>query len=311
MIFLALLLTSFVNAQILKSFTTSSLLESSLRADEVVWLNPAGPLSASIGVTGAAGPLGSLGPFGDNFWNASTALGMVGSWEEFAQVMSVYNGPLSEYGPVFLTTELGEAMMRFSSLGTQHLAPGGVLHALGNSGPLGPLGVAGFLGPNGAHGYRRDKMGNYVSEQNKVVKSLKLETHEGRRVFDLYEFYQLNGLNLAQVLDTSFAIRGELKSDDEMVVQIKSTKKQWVNLLLVNEFSLDTFALSVTDHHKKISSNSRVLTNFINVFVESGTLLELRVKLNTSFHFLPTKPFRLFVTGSEKARSLSDRSFHK
>lgn len=296
MILLALLLTSFVNAQILKSFTTSSLLESSLRTDEAVWLSPAGPLSASIGVTGAAGPLGSLGPFGDNFWDASTAMRLVGSWEEFAQVLRLYNGPLSEYGPVFLTTELGDAMMGFSSLGSQHLAPGGVLHALGNSGPLGPLGVAGFLGPNGAHGYRRDKIGNYVSEQNKIVKSLKLETHEGRRAFDLYEFYQLKGLNLTQVLDTSFALRGELKANDEIVVQIKSTKKQWVNLLLVNEFSLDSFALTVRDQHQIISSNSRVLTNFINVFVESGTRLEIRIKLNQSYHFLPSKPFRLFVT---------------
>ena len=309
--FLVLLFTSLVNAQILKSFSTSSLAQSTLRSDEVIWLSPAGPLSASIGVTGAAGPLGSLGPFGDNFWNATTAMRLVGSWEEFAQLMTLYNGPLSESGPVFLTTELGEAMVRFSTLGSHHLAPGGVLHALGNSGPLGPLGVAGFLGPNGAHGYRRDKVGNYVSEQNKVVKSLKLETHEGRRVFDLYEFYQLKGLNLAQVFDTSFALRGELKSNDEIVVQIKSTKKQWVNLLLVNEFSLDSFTLTASDQHKTISSSSRVLTNFINVFVESGTLLSLRIKLNKSYHFLPMKPFRLFVTGSEKARSLSDRSFHK
>jgi hypothetical protein len=200
-------------------------------------------------------------------------------------------------------------MMSFT--GAAHLlAPGGVLHSLGNAGPLGPLGIAGMLGPNGAHGYARNALGDYVDRNRKIVRSITIKSHEGRRRFDLYELYHLDKLRSQEALDTSFALRGVIRHGQSITLTIVSKSEQWVNLLVVNEYELDSFSLKVKDQKEvEVVSNSQTLSNFISVKVTQGTRLQITVSHQSSLHFL-NKPFRLYVTGSEGARDVS-RGFHK
>ena len=303
-------LSSSVQAQILKSYSTSSVLEASgVAHQDKFWLNPAGPISKYKGVTGAFGPLGVLGPFGDHFWNASFAFTSIGNWEELARSFTQMSGPLSGAGPLFLTTELSQAMYAFSPAANQ-LLPGGVLHVVGNAGPLGPLGIAGPLGPNGAHGFSRNKRGDYVSG-DEVVKSIKVKTHEGNKTFSLYELYRGDKLEENEILDTSFAVREVVARKGARKFQIHSSKLQWVNVLVVNEFELDSFSLQVEDQHgNRLRSESFSLSNFISVKVRGNTKLTITVTNSASNHLLPGKPFRVFVTGSEGTQEVS-RSFHQ
>jgi hypothetical protein len=218
------------------------------------------------------------------------------------------NGPLSASGPVFLTTELGQAMLNFN--GAAHLlAPGGVLHVLGNAGPLGPLGIAGMLGPNGAHGLSRNALGNYMDQNRNVVRSVRINSHEGPREFDLYELYKLETFRSNEVMDTSFALRGKIDRGQTVQLRVVSKRAQWVNFLVVNEYELDSFALQVKDEAGgQIESNAETLSNFVSVKVRPGTRLQVTVTHRSSLHSF-RKPFRLYVTGSEGATEVS-RSFH-
>lgn len=150
---------------------------------------------------------------------------------------------------MFVTTELGQSMIKFE--GASHLlAPGGILHTAGNAGPMGPLGIAGLLGPNGAHGYARNSSGDYIDRSGVVQKSVTL----AKKKFDLYELYRLEKLNLSNVLDTSFAIRGEIDRDDQIEVKVKSKTTQWIHVLAVNENPFDTFGLHVEDEHRALGN---------------------------------------------------------
>lgn len=300
------LVSTSVEARIFKGYSTSSVLKTKgVTFEELNWVNLA---LSPLGVTGANGPLGSLGPFGNNFWNATAAFHVVGNWEDFAKALKAMNGPLSKHGPVFLTTELGKAMMSFT--GSAHLlAPGGVLHSVGNAGPLGPLGIAGMLGPNGAHGYTRNDKGDFVSKQRKIVKSIKIESHEGEKSFDLYELYRLEKFDLSKIQDTSFALRGVINKSEQVSLKVKSKVKQWVNVLVVNEYSLDAFHLKVEDESGNwVSSSENMLSNFVSIKVERGTLLKITLTHAQTGHIYK-KPFRLFVTGSEGVTEI-ERPFH-
>jgi hypothetical protein len=172
-IFLALILAvlNTAHAQIVKGFTASTLSKAELTTTEKFWLSPMGPLARGRGVTGSYGPLGTLGPFGDNFWNATFVMNMMGNWQDFAETLTQLYGPLSQQGPLFLTSELAQhwASFAFPTSVRELLVPGGVLHAVGNAGPLGPLGIAGPLGPHGAHGFDRNLRGDYLNKSKRVV----------------------------------------------------------------------------------------------------------------------------------------------
>jgi hypothetical protein len=306
--FLFVSVAPLAEAQILRAYSAESLIKARLAADESFWVNPLGPLSHTKGVTGAYGPLGNLGPFGENLWNATAAFRVVGNWEDLAKDLSQMNGPLSAAGPVFLTTELGQAMVNFN--GAAHLlAPGGVLHALGNAGPLGPLGVAGVLGPNGAHGLGRNAVGDYVDKNRTVIRSVRIDSHEGPKHFDLYELYKLDKLRSGVVLDTSFAVRGTIDRGQSISFRVASKREQWVNFLAVNEYELDSFSVTVRDEAGgELSSAAESLSNFVSVKVRAGTRLHVTLAHKSSLHYL-RKPFRIYVTGSEGTREVS-RPFH-
>ncbi len=305
---LLILLASSAHAQILRAFSASSLIEFGPAAEEGFWINPMGPLARGRGVTGSYGPLGNLGPFGEAIWNSTNAFRAAGNWEQLAQALSRMNGPLSASGPVFLTTELGQAMLNFN--GAAHLlAPGGVLHALGNAGPLGPLGIAGMLGPNGAHGFSRNAAGNYLDQNRNVVRTIRINSHEGPKEFDLYELYKLDSFRSSEILDTSFGLRGKIDRGQIVQLRVASKRAQWVNFLVVNEYELDSFALQVADEAGGvIESNAETLSNFISVKVRPGTRLKVSLTHRSSLHAF-RKPFRLYVTGSEGATEVS-RPFH-
>lgn len=302
-IFLAVILAvlNTAHAQIVKGFTASSVSQAQLTATEKFWLNPLGPLSRGRGVTGSYGPLGSLGPFGDNFWNATFVMNLMGNWQDFAETLTQLYGPLSQQGPLFLTTELAQHWAGFTlpTSAKELLAPGGILHVVGNAGPLGPLGIAGPLGPNGAHGFDRNQRGDYLNKAKRVVKSVNVEMNDKHERFDLYELYASDKLTPSEILDTSFATRGELTQLDSVSFKIKATRSEWISLLVVNEYELDRFTLKVTDDFgKSYLSESVNLSAFVNVFVKAGTILSIEVKHAGSAHFLTIKPYRLFVTGS-------------
>lgn len=302
-IFLALLLAvlNTAHAQIVKGFTASTVTKAELTATEKFWLNPMGPLARGRGVTGSYGALGSLGPFGDNFWNATFAMNLMGNWQDLAQSLTQLYGPLSQQGPLFLTTELAQNWTTFSlpTSARELLAPGGVLHAVGNAGPLGPIGIAGPLGPNGAHGFERNERGDYLNKANRIVKAVTVELNDKKERFELYELYDSQKITRDEILDTSFAARGELSQFKSITFKIKATRSEWINLLVVNEYELDRFSLKVTDQWgKSYLSDSINLSAFVNVKVKSGTVLTVEVKHAGSAHILVAKPYRLFVTGS-------------
>jgi hypothetical protein len=302
-IFLALILAvlNTAHAQIVKGFTASTLSKAELTTTEKFWLSPMGPLARGRGVTGSYGPLGTLGPFGDNFWNATFVMNMMGNWQDFAETLTQLYGPLSQQGPLFLTSELAQhwASFAFPTSVRALLVPGGVLHAVGNAGPLGPLGIAGPLGPHGAHGFDRNLRGDYLNKSKRVVKSITLELNDKKERFELYELYASDKLTPSEILDTSFATRGELSQLGSTSFKIKATRTEWINLLVVNEYELDRFTLKVTDElGKSYLSDSVNLSAFVNVLVKAGTVLSVEVKHAGSAHFLAKKPYRLFVTGS-------------
>lgn len=302
-IFLVLLLAvlNSAHAQIVKGFTASSLRQAELTSTEKFWLSPMGPLARGRGVTGSYGPLGTLGPFGDNFWNATFVMNMMGNWQELAEGLTHLYGPLSENGPLFLTSELAQNWARFALPTNERkiLSPGGVLHTVGNAGPLGPLGIAGPLGPHGAHGLERNDRGDYLNKAGQVIKNVTLKMGQKNERFDLFELYASDKLKSSDILDTSFATRGELAQLKSVTFTIKATRSEWINLLVVNEYELDRFALKVTDElGKSYLSDSVNLSAFVNVFVKAQTIITVEVKHAGSAHFLAKKPYRLFVTGS-------------
>ena len=282
--FIILLTTQASWAKITLGFSHESALNShQLISEERFWLNPAGPLNPVVGVTGSRGPLGSLGPFGGVLTQLFQSLG---EWSEFSNSLTEAQGPLSDMGPLFLAGEFAQSLSPMQ-IGYDKLVAGGILHSLGNAGALGPLGIAGALGPHGAHGFARDEVGNYFNSNSKIVRNIQTPAGE----FELYELYT----KLPKKLDTSFAYFSE--TADEIELTFKSHKTQWINILVLNEYDLDRFGISINGTDLK--SHLHSLTNAINLKAEAGTSMTIKVKLLSSLHFM-NKPFRLFVTGAPK-----------
>ena len=282
------------HTKVLKGFSHETVLtEGESNAGEVFWLNPNGPLNPVVGVSGSRGPLGSLGPFGGTLTAFFTSLG---DWTEFSESLTEARGPLSEMGPLFLASEFVQSLSPMQ-VGYEKLVAGGVLQSLGNAGALGPLGIAGSLGPHGAHGFKRDRKGNYLDKNNNIV--TEINTDSG--IFELYELYS----QLPKNLDTSFAYFSNTRSEEE--ISFTSKKTQWINILVINEYDLDRFGIEIDGIDLK--SNLQTISNSINIKAEEGTKITVKIKLLSSLHFM-NKPFRLFVTGAPGFFEVS-RPFHK
>lgn len=292
-----ILLSSISQAKIIKSYGLNSILEESgngyIAGEQ--WLNSFGPLSKYKGVIGPWGPLGSLGPIGRNFWNVTPVFSSIGDWTSLQKYLTQNGGPLNSQGPLFLMSELGQSI--FNSMpNADILSCGGVFAILGNSGPLGPLGVLGPLGPNGAHGFAHNQDGDFIDQNQSTVREINISG----KSYPLYEFYHERVLDRSMVFDTSFSIEGEMGHGEKIDFDVNSSEKQWVSILVQNQYELDTFHLNVYDSHgqKVISSNNNSLVNFVHLKVEKNTSLRVEIVHQSSLHFLIEKPYRLFVTGS-------------
>lgn len=301
---------SLAQAKVVKSYSLSKLIESNkLTATERYWLNSSGPLNKDYGVTGASGPYGILGPYGDNLWNLTPWMNPHKSWEDFAEYLGTLGGPLSQYGPLFITTELGQAMASydFGPDSGSILAAGGVLHSLGPSGLNGPMGIGGPLGPHGIHGYKRDSKGHYRNKNDKIVKKIKVKTLDGNKYFPLMEFYKEGVAKDLSKLDSSFVAQDKLSYSEEHTYKIKASGKRWINLTLIQAYTLDALKLELIDGNGKVleKSDDSFRSNFISFKTSNSTHLYIRVSVKSSFQIYK-KPYRLFVTEAPKSATESD-----
>ncbi|MBK25684.1 MAG: hypothetical protein CME70_16925 [Halobacteriovorax sp.] len=297
-----LLFATLAQAKVTNSYSLSKLMNKSenLSSLELFWLGQNGPLNKNYGVTGSYGPFGILGPFGDEWWNATPWINGTKSWKDFANKIGAIGGPLSEYGPLLITTEFGQALSSydFGPNSGEILAAGGVLHSVGPSGLNGVMGVGGPLGPHGIHGYKRDEIGKYRNKNKKIVKSIMVKTIDGKKRFPLYELYKEGIAKELTDLDSSFVAQDKLSSSsDKHQYKITASSKRWVNITLVSAYTLDSLSLRLLDEKGNIIevSDDSYRSNFISFKTNKKTALKIEVSLKNSFQFL-MKPYRLFVT---------------
>ena len=292
-------------AKIVKGYSLSALLNSNqLDFSEALWLNSSGPLNRSTGVVGARGPLGFLGPFGENWWNVTPWFDSIANWTELSEGLSEINGPLSELGPLYLTTDEGQELTHYDfTLDSAHLlAAGGALMTLGPSGPLGVMGIMGPLGPHGAHGYTRGESGEYINQQGKPVRSIKVKIKNKLKTFSLVEFYKPGKARKVTNLDSSFVAQDRLSRSGVHTYPVKLSSKRWVTITLLSLFDLDTLELSVKDLQGNVlfESNDSSRTNFINLKTSGSTQVLIEVKVGSSFQIF-AKPYRLMVIEAPQA----------
>lgn len=303
-IFLAAFLLSFVSlaqAKVTKSYSLSSLIGNSSKLTnlEKFWIGPAGPLEKNYGVTGSYGPFGVVGPFGDNWWNITPWLNHTKSWEDFAKTLGQIGGPLSQYGPLLITTEFGQAMTsyNFGPESGKILAAGGVLHSLGPSGLNGVMGIGGPLGPHGIHGFKRDDEGHYRGRNGSLKKSILVKTLDGNKRFPLYELYKKGIAKNMTELDSSFVAQDDLSYSQKHIYEIKATGRRWINITLLSAYTLDALELELRDAKGNLIqiSNDGLRSNFISFKTDKKTKLQIQISVKSSFQYL-RKPYRLFVT---------------
>lgn len=292
------------SAKIVKGYSLSDLLDSNqLSISERYWLSSAGPLNRSVGVLGSRGPLGYLGPFGENWWNVTPYLYSEGDWSELALSLGEIGGPLSEFGPLYLASNEGQELIHYDfSPGSAYLlAAGGALMTLGPSGPLGVMGIMGPLGPHGAHGYSRDDSGEYVNKNGKRVKSIRVKLENKTQTFSLVEFYKPGQALQKSDLDSSFVSQDSLKRNEVHSYKVKLTGKRWVTLTAISLFDLDAIKLKVKDMsgNTLYESNDDLRTNFINLKTSNATSVVVEVSVLTSLQIFE-KPYRLMVIEAPK-----------
>ncbi len=291
-------------AGIIKGYSLSDLLDSNeLDAHERFWLNSTGPLNRSVGVIGSRGPLGYLGPFGENWWNITPYFDNEGDWSELSESLTEIGGPLSSLGPLFLTTDAGQELLGFDfSPGSAHLlAAGGVLMTLGPSGPLGVMGLTGPLGPHGAHGYTRDESGEYRTEAGKRIRSISVKLNNKNESFSLVEFYKPGKGRVKDDLDSSFVAQDVLSRNEVHSYKVKLSSKRWITITAISLFDLDAMKIVVKSMNGKIlyTSDDSLRTNFINLKTSTSSSVIVEVSVLSSLHLL-AKPYRLMVIEAPK-----------
>ena len=133
---------------------------------------------------------------------------------------------------------------------------------------------------------------------------------EGRFLAPLNEFIDLSKTELRPSQDAFFAVQGNVtRKEPSLRIPFTNSRDQWVSLLLIGDYSLDNFELSLYGKGKSepIAKTSHyAVNNFIVIKAPKDTDFEVEVKLKGSGHILREKDFRLFVTGSsERARSFT------
>eukprot|EP01129_Flabellula_baltica_P017674 TRINITY_DN9878_c0_g1_i1.p1 TRINITY_DN9878_c0_g1~~TRINITY_DN9878_c0_g1_i1.p1 ORF type:complete len:366 (+),score=49.90 TRINITY_DN9878_c0_g1_i1:37-1098(+) len=266
------------------------------------YLIQSGPLGYA-GPLGPYGPLGMLGPLNNAQWSSwSDMLGDWSDWTKSHNSVLGANGPLGESGPISDIYYNGELFM--SNDFAVQLRAMGLWAPLGPLGPLGALGILGPLGVNGAHGYRKNANGEYIDKSNSVVRSVDVwfdADHTIQRTYDLYEMYQEDFAKKQHDLDTSFMVRGEIESYDEVDQYVITSKhNQIVTLTLVPDYQLDNFDMELHDIRGLVTaSNSVSLIDWIQIKVPENSKLAIKVTCSHSGHPLRST-YRLFVTGSSQ-----------
>lgn len=308
---------SLAQAKVTKSYSLSSLIQESskLTTMERFWIAPVGsPLEKNYGVTGSYGPFGILGPFGDSWWNATPWINQTKSWEDFAKHLSKLGGPLSQYGPLLITTEFGQTMSsyNFGPESGSILAAGGVLHSIGPSGLNGVMGIGGPLGPHGIHAYKRDDVGLYRDKENKIKRNILIKTLDGRKRFPLYELFKEGIAKERSDLDSSFVAQDSLGYSQKHLYSITATGKRWINITLLSAYTLDALQLELKDEKgKRIEfSQDGLRSNFISFKTDKKTKVQIEVSLKTSWQLL-RKPYRLFVTEAPVGATEVTRAYQK
>ena len=258
------------------------------------------------------GPVGILGPVGDNTWNVSYWISAFGDWSDwFDQI----DGPLSASGPLGPEGPLSDdaywidlpAINDFS----KQLQAGGVWTVLGPVGPLGALGPLGPLGPVGAHGYYTDSNGQYLLN-NVEMRTVDVPYNDTTRTYELFENYTESYAENKTDNDTSFMVEGNIgfglaflpETDTYTFI---SNSDQYVTVALVGAVQADDFDLTITDANDNLIATSRTFdfTDWVQLKVNTGTVLKAHVKLSSTFHG-GFKAYRLFVTGSTEHINITD-----
>jgi hypothetical protein len=292
------LLSSFsLHGKVLKSYSTTRVQKQSQDSRVSFWTNPANIMTAhgAQGTLGHMSPLGFWGPYGNMPFNATMAFKVAGDWSEFAKYLATKGGPLSPLGPTFITSFFGQLFYNNTVPNAYLLAPGGALSIMGNAGVWSPLGMMGPFGPNGAHGYASDSAGNYLGQNDQVVREIKL----WGRTYPLYEFYRPSALDEdPERMDTSFVVEGVmgvglLGGSREYI--ITSAEEQWIHINTVNLIPAVSVTIKVFDMSDNLieESNDYFLINFVALYVEQGTKLKIKIRSTAM------TGYRLFVTGAQ------------
>lgn len=254
------------------------------------------PSLGLAGPLGPYGPLGRLGPVVDTSWSPTRWMRAVGEWSQLSAVLTELGGPLSEDGPLGPGGPQGDAHGDFPSA----FRPGGALSTLGPDGPLGALGPLGPLGPMGAHGFARDRSGQYV-EGGRVRRAVTVPYKGGRRSYRLFEVYDADFAAAMNDNDTSFMAVGRLRrGGGAYSFPFRSGGHESVQVSLTPHAQLDRFRLEILDTAGNLvaSSDQASQVNRVELRVPARTRLVARVSLVSSGHLLPDKPFSLAVVGS-------------
>lgn len=258
-----------------------------------------------LGPIGPYGPLGTLGPVGSNSWNTSYWISAVGDWSDWADDMNDLDGGLSESGPLGpdgpISSDAYWTDLPAINDFAKQLQGGGVWSVLGPVGPLGALGPLGPLGPVGAHGYSTDYDGSYIDNSTEM-RTADVAYNGGTRTYELFENYTESYAKSKTDNDTSFMTEGYIAYPYSEVDSFTFTSNadQFVTIVLVPEYQLDDFDITVKDENGTVIATSNTY-NFIDYVqiadVADGTELTVEVELYDTFHTL-TKDYRLIVTGS-------------
>lgn len=258
---------------------------------------------------GAFGPLGTLGPVGNQIWNVSPMLAQVGDWSELSQHYTLNGGPISRSGPLGDSGPLSEEAIHFlnSESGLMvNLKANGKFAALGPFGPLGALGPLGPLGTLGAHGFAVNSNGEYLKD-GVVQRVLSVDYNEKQtRVYELVETYPEAFAKQKTDNDGSFMVLGEIESKNGSFEKdsfaFVPREDQFIIMAVAPEYSLDQFAIKVTSAGgQQVLAADRLNQSHVLSFVaHKGQRYHVEITLLQSNHIL-SKRYRLISTASNVA----------
>ena len=261
----------------------------------MAYLRKYGPLGKT-GPISAYGPLGLSGPIINNITFDPGFYPFLSNY--FRSFFgSIENGPLGKDGPYTKENYYNGTLFLNDSFAVQ-LRALGLWGILGPIGPLGPVGPLGVLGPNGDHGFSKDKDGNYLNAEGKMVTDISINfSDNSKRKFDLYEYYKDEEFAKSKKdLDTSFVTKGNLSDDnlyDEYI--INNDDKQIVSILVLPTHIFNNFNLELSNSKGQLiaKSDSKEYINFIQFLAPKDTVYTIRVTTSDK-----SNEYMLYVTGS-------------